>query len=82
MGQVSGSGTTPRAAPTNPLRHETYSETAGGSGTRERVEGEHSHGTLVIDRAGRSRYFGATAGTEWLKNVSTLSHRPVILRPC
>ena len=31
---------------------------------------EQSHGTLVIDKTGRSRYFGATAGTEWLKNVS------------
>lgn len=31
---------------------------------------DHSHGTLVIDKTGRSRYFGATAGTEWLKNVS------------
>jgi hypothetical protein len=30
---------------------------------------EQSHGTLVIDKSGRSRYFGATAGTEWLKNV-------------
>lgn len=34
---------------------------------------EHSHGTLVIDKTGRSRYFGATAGTEWLKNVSFLT---------
>ncbi|ODN75930.1 hypothetical protein L202_05915 [Cryptococcus amylolentus CBS 6039] len=29
---------------------------------------EHSHGTLVIGKSGRSRYLGPTAGTEWLKN--------------
>lgn len=36
---------------------------------------EQSHGTLVIDKTGRSRYFGATAGTEWLKNVSLSTFR-------
>lgn len=34
---------------------------------------EQSHGTLVIDKTGRSRYFGATAGTEWLKNVNHIT---------
>ncbi|KIS00216.1 hypothetical protein L804_02865 [Cryptococcus deuterogattii 2001/935-1] len=29
---------------------------------------EHSHGTLVLGKSGRSRYLGPTAGTEWLKN--------------
>ena len=28
-----------------------------------------SHGTLVLDQSGNSRYLGPTAGTEWLKNV-------------
>jgi hypothetical protein len=37
---------------------------------------EQSHGTLVIDKTGRSRYFGATAGTEWLKNVSLVLSEP------
>ncbi|WWC87440.1 uncharacterized protein L201_002329 [Kwoniella dendrophila CBS 6074] len=29
---------------------------------------EHSHGTLVISRSGRSKYLGRTAAAEWLKN--------------
>lgn len=30
---------------------------------------EHSYGTLVISRSGRSKYLGRTAASEWLKNV-------------
>lgn len=29
---------------------------------------DESYGTLVIDRSGRSKWLGPTAGTEWLKN--------------
>jgi len=32
---------------------------------------EESHGTLVIDKSGRSRYLGPTAGPEWLRDVSS-----------
>lgn len=28
-----------------------------------------SHGTLVLDQGGRSKYLGPTAGSEWLKDV-------------
>lgn len=31
---------------------------------------EQSHGTLVISHSGRSKYFGPTAASEWLKDVS------------
>jgi hypothetical protein len=30
---------------------------------------EHSYGTLVISRSGRSKYLGRTAASEWLKNA-------------
>lgn len=33
---------------------------------------DESHGTLVITRSGRSKWLGPTAGTEWLKDVSSL----------
>lgn len=29
-----------------------------------------SHGTLMLDKEGRSKYLGPTAGSEWLKDVS------------
>jgi hypothetical protein len=29
-----------------------------------------SHGTLLLDKEGRARYLGPTAGSEWLKDVS------------
>ena len=33
-------------------------------------EVEHiSHGTLMLDKEGRSKYLGPTAGSEWLKDV-------------
>lgn len=70
LGQTPGSRSTPRAAPSDLTHHESYGDASGLPAAQEQVDGEHSHGTLVIDRAGRSRYFGATAGTEWLKNVS------------
>ena len=28
-----------------------------------------SHGTLLLDKEGRARYLGPTAGSEWLKDV-------------
>jgi hypothetical protein len=70
LAQINGAG--PSRAEASSLGGQgTYSKTTGsGAQGQEGVDGEHSHGTLVIDRAGRSRYFGATAGTEWLKNVS------------
>ncbi|KAJ9611878.1 hypothetical protein H2204_015120 [Knufia peltigerae] len=30
-----------------------------------------SHGTLVLDQGGRSKYLGPTAGSEWLKDIVT-----------
>ncbi|WVR04222.1 hypothetical protein IAU60_001222 [Kwoniella sp. DSM 27419] len=41
---------------------------------------QHSHGTLVIGQAGRSRYLGPTAGTEWLKNQE-LGTQPALETP-
>lgn len=35
-----------------------------------RQEPQDNYGTLVIDKSGRSKWLGPTAGTEWLKNVS------------
>ena len=32
-----------------------------------------SHGTLMLDKAGRSKYLGPTAGSEWLKDVCHLT---------
>jgi hypothetical protein len=36
---------------------------------------EHSYGTLVISRSGRSKYLGRTAASEWLKNVCRRDQR-------
>lgn len=36
----------------------------------QRQEPQDNYGTLVIDKSGRSKWLGPTAGTEWLKNVS------------
>ncbi|WVQ84767.1 hypothetical protein IAT38_006924 [Cryptococcus sp. DSM 104549] len=44
----------------------------GGRSGNEHDEEEHSYGTLVISKSGKSKYLGRTAGSEWLKNQETL----------
>lgn len=59
---ASGAAPTP-AAPTSASRFAfTYDAEAPAPAQDE------SYGTLVIDRSGRSKWLGPTAGTEWLKN--------------
>ena len=38
-----------------------------------------SHGTLLLDKEGRARYLGPTAGSEWLKDVSLFN---VLVKSC
>ena len=46
-----------------PFTHQSAAQPAG-------AEDEHiSHGTLMLDKEGRSKYLGPTAGSEWLKDV-------------
>lgn len=41
----------------------------------EEEEPSGPHGTLMLDKAGRSKYLGPTAGSEWLKDVSVIGLR-------
>ncbi|WVQ76376.1 hypothetical protein IAR50_006041 [Cryptococcus sp. DSM 104548] len=65
-GGPSSSQTNGIVAPRPQLPHISSYNTHGSNSVSSPVE--HSHGTLVIGKSGRSRYLGPTAGTEWLKN--------------
>lgn len=66
-GRVRGSSRDPRDEPRQ-LTRQPYST----SPIHHRQEQQDNYGTLVIDKSGRSKWLGPTAGTEWLKNVSSL----------
>lgn len=71
-------GFTPRAEATPSARAPTTPSMSGTAATPARFTfayeppaqqvNDESYGTLVIDRSGRSKWLGPTAGTEWLKN--------------
>lgn len=39
----------------------------------DNVPQEQSYGTLVMSKSGGSKYYGHTAASEWLKDVSTIA---------
>lgn len=47
-------------------------------GSTDQQVPESSSGTLVIDESGRSKYYGWTAGSEWLKDVSAFGMTPTL----
>lgn len=63
-----GTSRDPRDEPRQ-LTRQPYST----SPIHQRQEPQDNYGTLVIDKSGRSKWLGPTAGTEWLKNVSYLN---------
>lgn len=64
-GQIRGSSREARDNLRRPPRQH-YST----SPLQHRQEQQDNYGTLVIDKSGRSKWLGPTAGTEWLKNVN------------
>ncbi|EJT46054.1 hypothetical protein A1Q1_05436 [Trichosporon asahii var. asahii CBS 2479] len=64
-GRTRGTSRDPRDEPRQ-LSRQPYST----SPIHQRQEPQDNYGTLVIDKSGRSKWLGPTAGTEWLKNVS------------
>lgn len=54
----------------NASRFSTFEYSTEGEIPQAQQRGDESYGTLVIDRSGRSKWLGPTAGTEWLKNAS------------
>jgi len=71
---------TPASAPSGRLEEPAHSINTGTSApsnpARYTIEDERengSYGTLMLGKRGRSKYLGPTAGSEWLKEVTSPS---------